>query len=65
MVLLCLTIIYARGFYVTEGIKSVSSHYREMPKFVMNSWYEMGNTRRFLSIPIPSSLKLGIGGIEY
>ena len=45
MVLLCFTIIYMcvcqGGFYVTQGIKSVSNHYREMPKFVMNSWYEV------------------------
>ena len=65
MVLLYFTIIYAREFYVTEGIKSVSSHYREIPKFVMNSWYEVGNTRKFLSIPIPSSFGVGIGHIEY
>ena len=26
---------------MTQGIKSVSNHYREMPKFVMNSWYEV------------------------
>ena len=50
---------------MTQGIKSVSSHYREMPKFVMNSWYEVGNTRKFLSIPIPSSFGVGIGDIEY
>ena len=52
---------------MTQGIKSVSSHFREMPKFVMNSCYEVvvGDARKLLSIPIPSSFGVGIGGIEY
>ena len=50
---------------MTQGIKSVSSHHRGMPKFVMNSWYEVGDTRKFLPILIPSSLELGISDIEY